>query len=257
MKIKLKVLSNKNNIQVYLLNEKFIVKKAATELIQSERLFFTMNRGKLFEKILYTKNDIIVYKFVPNKSNQIKLTAQNYEKYSKQLKKVINNYKELKIEGYGKIYTLKNSWSEFLFSEINSRIDTINDKEKTEKVIKVIKRLEEYPFKKKVIHGDLGIYNMIYNERKIKLIIDPNPILGDKLYDVAYFLFSNLNFWKIENIDKISIEYEEPKLKVIYMMYVVLYIRISIEIKHNNEEKKRAYNQIWKQIENEEAKMKK
>lgn len=248
-------LTNKNNTKVYLLNNKYIVKESDSITIKCENLFFNIYKGAKFEKIIYfsQKSNFIMYKYL--KAN-CKLNQKSFNKFQRQIKKIMKNYVSTKFEGYGRIENLKVSWNEFLVSEIEEKDDAVQDKNKGLKVRNAIDKIKKYPFNKKIIHGDFGIYNMIYTQNKIKLIIDPQPVLGDYMFDVITFLFSKKDFFKIEYIYTLSREYHESVEKVISLMYVILYLRIGILKKYNtNDSDINKYNNIWNKIEKEEIKI--
>lgn len=241
-------MENKNK-KVIIIDKKFVVKRASENILKSEKFFIDSNKKLNVQNIicinipeLYT-----VYKYI---DGDIIHELADVNKCLENIYKLINQYSDTDMEGYGCIYDLKKTWIEFLESEIKCQSKYI-DKSKfyyNHKVMKKLKILENYPTKKKILHGDLGGFNIICKNKKIVGIIDPRTIIGDPIYDFIYFIFSNYNIAKNINIKEIINITKEPKEKIFAMIYILLYDRIAREQK-NKTYYKNEFFKIWDLIE--------
>src|SRR5690606_27386382 len=97
--------------------------------------------------------------------------------------------------GYGDLIKPSNSWQEFLqvlIRDCKSYLKGILLKEHFDLIENSINTLQNYPFEKKLLHGDLRLENFIFENGTLTGIIDPYPMVGDSLYDKIYFLFSTI-----------------------------------------------------------------
>ena len=177
-------------------------------------------------------------------------SSRDIDNCLEQIYKLIKKYKNSSKNGFGYIYDLKNTWKEFLESEIEQKAAYIrNDGTEMRNIVhKKLEILGKYKFDKKLIHGDLGGFNLICKNHDIVGIIDPRVIIGDPLYDYIFFVFSSYNICSNLELTKvIDVLSNEPREKIIAMMYIILFDRISIEEKHNTQSKKKFYK-IWNQL---------
>ena len=197
------------------------------------------------------ENNYIIY-------NYIKGTELNYKNNIKDLLNdiyhMLNKYITIDVEGYGEIFNLKKTWEEFLREEIkNQGKYIIVDREKlTYKVLKQLEIINFFTIEPKLLHGDFGTFNIIFNNNKVTGIIDSRTIIGDFLYDFIYFIFSNYNITQNVNLYYIVSflnDTVEDFKKILSLMYILLYIRISIETKNQTNHISDFYN-VWNEIEN-------
>lgn len=247
----LKLLKKNNYKEVYAISDKYIIKKSNINEVKAEKFFFDTYNGKIYEKILwYEENsEFIVYNYIENTS--LKLKEINLKKVLFEIWNIINLYKKINIDGFGEIFNRVDSWSEFLNREVElKRKDIPFEKEKYLKVKKSINVIKLFKFEKKLIHGDLGIYNILFKDEKIIGVIDPRVIIGDALYDFIFFYLSHINIIKnIEIEDIINMLKNEAKEKIINLMYLLLYDRIAIETKNHRDYVLKEYYELWKKLE--------
>ena len=92
----------------------------------------------------------------------------------------------------------------------------------------------KYEFYKKLMHGDFGIHNMLFLDNELTGIIDPQPLIGDPLYDFIFFIFSASKISLLININDIyNLIPNEPKEKINAMITIILFGRIARCIKYN------------------------
>lgn len=225
--------------KVYLLNNKYIVKFNNRVTIEGEKVYFEKNHNKYNEKILLYDNEnynYIVYKFIENDDIAERKNI-NIKELIKSIKDLVYNYEKYDWNGYGYLFEEKKSWKQFFKTEMESRKENAFkylEKSEYKKVEKAIELIYKYNFNTVILHGDLGIYNLLFKNNKLVGIIDPQPISGDCIYDYIFFIFSNLNFCK--NI-KLSDIYEdlknEPIEKINAMIILILFDRIIRCVRYN------------------------
>ena len=251
MKNDLKLLKKNNYKEVYEISNKYIIKKSNINEVKAEKFFFDIYNERIYEKILwYEENsEFIVYNYI--KSTPLKLKETNFKKVLTEVWNIMNSYKKINIDGFGEIFNRVDSWSEFLNKEVElKRKDIPFEKEKYLKVKKAINVIKLFKFEKKLIHGDLGIYNILLKNERIVGVIDPRVIIGDALYDFIFFYLSHINIIKnIDIEDIINMLKNEAREKIINLMYLLLYDRIAIETKNHREYVLEEYYKLWRELE--------
>ena len=242
-----KMLKN-NKKKVYLINNKYILKKDSRERLLAENIFLSLYKKKEVERVIFYKKNSSYAIYEYQKEDILNIESkENILQYIRQIKKFIDNYIEYKCYGYGDILNRVDSWRTFLEKEINEK-SKFMDIEKNEIIKNSLNIVSKYKFKKKVIHGDLGIYNVIFQNDKIKIVIDPRTIIGDPLFDFIYFILSKRDFIENMNIDNFIDITSQPRQKVIELMKILLYIRISINKKNGLQVNK--YEELWDKLVN-------
>lgn len=243
----LKLISKRNNKVVININNRYVIKMCSKDILLSQKLFFESYKEKdIYEQILklnYNKS-YIVCKYEKNDSfDKIK----EFNNIFIQVKDIVNTYDFITYFGYGDLFDLKDTWCEFLEEEIkhNRKYFTLKNNEE-ELLMCALENIKKFNFQKKLIHGDLGCYNIIFNGQKIKKIIDARVIIGDPLYDLIFYIFSSSKILKDLNLKKMILEMGEPIEKVKSLMIIILYNRISILIKNNKGIE--YYMEKWKEV---------
>ena len=156
--------------RVILLNNKYLIKQNTVASIKAEIEFFENTFSTFFQELVYypPNFEFVVYKFISGKP--MKKITSSKEIISKVLE-ISKSFSKTSKPGFGYLGEAFDSWSEFLLHEAFHRpnIDDI-DKQIVEDAIKT---LENYPFEKKLIHGDFGTHNFIENNGKFVGIIVP------------------------------------------------------------------------------------
>ena len=216
--------------RVFLLNNKYLVKQNNYQSIKAEIEFFENTFSTFFQKLVYYPSNFqfVVYEFIPGKPMKKIISPTEI------ISKIIEVSKVFSVSskpGFGYLGEEFSSWQEFLMHEAFHRqnIDSIDK----QIVVNAIKSLEEYSFEKKLIHGDFGSHNFIEYDGNFVGIIDPQPIIGDPLYDIIFAICSNVNLLSTYSLDELSFITNEPKEKIRLMFIVVLYARISRALKYH------------------------
>ena len=225
---------------VLLLNNKYLIKQNVKSVLESETKFLKQNTSDLLQKIIYIDPDFkfVIYEFIPGEAMK---HVDNPEDTIAKIITTVSNYKSYDKEGFGYFDEKVNSWSEFLESEINHSSSNIENNfslsqiPSKEKSLENIKILEKYPFTKKLLHGDFGTHNFIKSPETGLLvgIIDPMTVIGDPLYDILFAFASNVQILETLSLNKICELTNEPKEKVVTLLSIVIYSRISRCLKYH------------------------
>lgn len=238
--------------RVILLNDEYLIKQNNPTLLKGEIEFLSLNKQELLQKIIYVhpNYEYAVYSFI--KGNTMKRVI-NVDDTINKLVKIVNSYKEYNKGKYGYFEEQVNSWNEFLLDEVNSSGKNLKEYiPKNELVIDCITYLKKYSFKKKILHGDFGTHNFIEKDNKLVGIIDPEPVLGDSLYDILFAFVSNVDILKNITLERLETLLDEDIKKVYSMFVIVLYSRISRCLKYHKEDID-IYMNYWKYLESKKS----
>ena len=223
-----------NNNKLYSINNKYFI-KFKDELSAIEEKMYFKYTSEFSPKLYYSniKNKMLVYELLIAEdlldANRVQNLIEIVYKYAK-------SRPETKRHGYGYFGIENNSWLEFLTQEVNnSKQYLIDNNKKISFVIvdKALKNIGKYKFKKRILHGDFGLHNTMIAENKDIYFIDPEPVLGDWMYDFIFFCFSDLSVLQMIDFEKISNLINEDKNKVKSMMIIVLFNRLRRILKYS------------------------
>ena len=217
--------------RVILLNDEYIIKQ--NNNIEAELEFFKYNHIDSFQKLVYVGDDnkYVVYTFLKGRPMK---GVTNPEYALEKIIEITSLYQSYDKQGYGYFLDKVNTWEDFLLKEIEScsnvRKEYIKD---WDLLIRCVKRLNDFPFIKKVIHGDFGTHNFIEKDGKFFGVIDPDTVIGDALYDTLFAIVSNTAILKIVNLEKLYTLIDDAPEKIYCMLMIVLVSRISRCLKYH------------------------
>lgn len=235
---------------VFLLNDCYLVKQNTKLILKAEIEFLKHNNSDMFQKIVYIhpKYEYVVYKFIDGE------TMRNVDDVNDTIQKLINitkTYINYEKDGFGYLNEETSSWSRFLKDE--TTYSSLNMKEHipSKKIVnKCIETLENYPFDKKLLHGDFGTHNFIQENGKLVGVIDPMPVIGDSLYDLLFAVVSNVNILSSVSLEDLYNLVDEPQEKIKAMLTIVLYCRISRCLKYHPKDID-VYMEYWNKLTQE------
>ncbi|WLD92556.1 phosphotransferase [Alkalihalobacillus sp. AL-G] len=104
-----------------------------------------------------------------------------------------------------------------------------------------------------VLHGDFGVHNFLFDQRKLTGIIDPIPVVGRKMYDILYAFCSSpddLEFSILLNIVEQLKGTSFHENEIAEDMILALYFRVATCIKHHPNDLKQYLHawKVWKQL---------
>lgn len=252
--LKYKKITKGVHSNVFLLNDKFIIKFNDDITIKGEKTFFEKNINEYNEKIILYDNvdyKYIVYKYIEN--NEFDMSKVDITELKKQIKNYILSYKECKWEGYGYLFEEQETWKNFFEYEMNWRKEyalKLLSKDEYSKVQKAMQIIGEYKFKQVILHGDLGVHNLLFLNNELTGIIDPQPVAGDRMYDYIFFIFSDTRICNNIKLEEIYQDFtNEPIKKIKALIILILFDRIIRCVRHNLPEIT-TYIDLWKKFSN-------
>lgn len=227
------VIVNKTSRKVIGLNKKFVIKIDNVDRIKKEFNFCNIYKDEeIYERVIYHdfSKGYIVYEYIEGKEiNNI----ENWEDIVKQLNENTNNYKKYD-KGYKDLlYCDDKEWLLFLERKLMENIKYHLPNQQELKILKKsFENLRKFNIDTYVIHGDLGIYNILIpiKDKKIK-IIDPYPMAGAVNYDILTFFCSSIKILNYFGVNYI-INFFKNEKENLYLFIIVLYMRICIESKY-------------------------
>lgn len=191
----------KSDSIVFSLNNKYLIKTVDENTLNTQVEFLRFYKdSNFFQKIITYNKELkyICFEFLEgeNFSNIDKIDVKDIVN---QIYNITSSYKKYSYDGYRYLYENRLSWDKFLESEVEyskKEIESININLK--KVYEALKNIKNYHIDKYLIHGDFGTHNFLVNDNNI-LVIDPMPIVGDRIYDFYFALFSNVSLFN--NLD--------------------------------------------------------
>ena len=225
-------LKSNNDKTVILLNHSYIIKIDTTQELLMEYYFYINTPCSYLPNILLFDicNHFLVYSYISG--TPVNCVDKNIITSLANLK-----YSSISTHKYGYLISPFKTWISFIIEQLQSDrliLNSIIDSTFLNKISYLLyNKLTNFSFETKLIHGDLGIYNIILDNQKLVGIIDPFPLIGDPLYDILFFCVSseklvtyiNLNF--LSSITHCSIE------KIILLLFPILINRIARQKKNN------------------------
>ena len=235
---------------VILLNDCYLIKQNTKLILKAEIEFLKHNNLDMFQKILYVdpKYEFVVYEFINGE------TMKHVDDVDDTLKKLIDitkTYSNYEKNSFGYLNEEVSSWSRFLKDEITYSSFNLKQYIPSRKVVnKCIDVLENYPFDKKLLHGDFGTHNFIQENGKLVGVIDPMPVIGDSLYDLLFAVVSNVDLLSSISLDKLHLLIDEPDEKIDALLAIVLYCRVSRCLKYHPHDLD-SYLSFWNKLVDE------
>lgn len=220
---------------VFKLQNKYLVKITDELTIKTQKEFFNYYNENYLQKLIHINEELnyIIFEFIEGEKFHLEIDTKALHIFE-QLISITLNYKKYDYNGYGYLFEDYNkSWDEFLLDEaLNSykEMPEIN----MDKVYESLEIIKQYKVDKYLIHGDFGTHNFIMQKNKIK-VIDPMCVVGDKLYDFYFAIFSNdeifnnIELWIILKQFDYEMEYKKA------LLTIVLFIRMGRAKKYDKE----------------------
>lgn len=238
--LKIKITKTKNlkgttNSTILLLNDQYVLKIDDPMYIKETISFLENCKSSAFTKLLYSNKEknFIVYQYLEGKTYP---SFENIDVYQllKDLYKITQSYPKSN-EKYGHLTYKFDTWTEFLKDDISyckEQITCLDDID-YQLINLEINNLNRFEFDKVLMHGDFGTHNFIFSNNKLVGIIDPQPIVGDSLYDFFFACVSDTKILKAVTLDQIFSIPNAPKSKMKSMFLIVLYNRIQRCLKYH------------------------
>lgn len=221
---------------VFAIDNKYLVKTMNHLEITTQEIFLNLyNNIPEFVKILYINKNInfIVFEYVDG----LLFKYKNDVDIVDTLYSIVSQYKLYDSDYYGYLLEDEKTWCEFLKGETNYDIAELqNDNLMQDKLQEAILHISREKAPKYLLHGDFGGHNfMIDKDGKLK-VIDPMPVVGDRLYDFYFAIFSTVDIFKNLDLDYILHFFDEDINHKKAILTVCLYIRMVRAYKYNRED---------------------
>ncbi|MDR7071579.1 aminoglycoside phosphotransferase family protein [Fictibacillus barbaricus] len=237
---------------------KFVIKMNEPHVLEAESHFLNFyKKVSLLPRLVYVDPSFhyIVYSFIPGSVhyNRSKKNELLFDLVHDQ----INHYQPVSdSEGWGWADETVDSWQAFLehrFMEASKTLESHLQKEDLDIVAKLVKSPNRKSTNKEpyLLHGDCGVHNFIFDDRKLCGVIDPTPVYGEPLYDLIYAFCSSPDDLTKETINTAvsHLKNNSRDDKFLYEEVLIgLFLRIATCVRHHPddlEEYLRAWS-YWK-----------
>ncbi len=225
----------KSDSIVISLEDKYLIKTVDENTYKTQKKFLTLYEDiDNFQTILCDSSDLkyICYKFMFGEKLE-KVEDINPQKIVDDLYIITNSYKKIDAPGFGYLEEANKSWETFLSDEVEyGYYELIELSIPMEKVNKALEKIKTYEIDKYLIHGDFGTHNFLFDNDYIN-VIDPMPVVGDRLYDFYYAVTSDVRIFNKVDIDYILSFYDEDMEYKKLLFIICLYIRMSRAYKYD------------------------
>lgn len=235
--------------ETFLVNRRYVFKAGHPTKLKSELLFNNYYNGQHFvQKLVFCDKmyRYIVYNYIPG---EIEPQYPNAKIIWKQMVKFIAGYLPYYEQGFGDLNKPSETWTQFLtklVDDCKSNLKGVFLKQDFEQLSHAITTLESYSFEKKLLHGDLRLENLVFNQGVLAGVIDPYPMIGDPLYDLLFFYISTPDMVTHTPLNKLHKVLKQPIQKVQAYLLIVLCVKLKRIIKYQNDMEHLAfYKDLW------------
>jgi fructosamine-3-kinase len=244
-------------------NTRFVIKMNEPHVLEAESNFLTVYKQvSLLPELVYVdpSYNYIVYSFIPGSVHYNR--SKKNEMLFDLVHNLINHYQPVSDSGgWGWADEVTDSWQAFLeqrFKELSKTLDSYLQKEDIDLVSELVKSPNRNSINKepRLLHGDCGVHNFIFDDRKLCGVIDPTPVYGEPLYDLIYAFCSSPDDLTKETIDTAA-SYLKNNSNDEHFLYeevlIGLFFRIATCVRHHPddlEEYLRAW-EYWKGVVNQ------
>lgn len=236
----------------------YVLKKDRPEIIATTNDFLNTYRNiNLLPNVVYTDEnyEFILYSYILgdthiNRGSKLEWMTIIVEELLNKYKKADENISRGRVTG-----TNRNSWSDFNLESLEYAKTNIGDlfsKEEHRRVASLVEKLNTYEYQeeKYYLHGDAGVHNFVFNNKKLNGIIDPSPLIGPRIYDFTYAFCSSPDDLDLETLfSSFSLLYQDNPInnsKLLEEVLFQLYTRIGI-CKKVHPHDLSAYLNAWKE----------
>jgi len=238
---------------------KYIIKMGATsQIINLERFFKRYPRVQLFPHYLYSNSEkgYIVYSYIKGTTHFNRGSKLNW--MNTLVNELFNKYEKCdSTSDWGRIGLPRNTWKEFNHISVDQAFKNMEDLLPKEDYLTVKsfinKAREDEEYEKYLLHGDAGVHNFVFDQKNIRGVIDPAPMVGPIIYDFTYAFCSSLDDLNLETLlDSYSKLHHVnlDKQRLIEEVFIQLYTRIGVCVKvhpHDLEDYLRAWD-YWRNL---------
>lgn len=208
----------------------------------TEQFLLTYKEVALLPKLIYTdkKKEFLVYTYFSGQTHNHR--GSKLEWMTILIEELFNKYHKVdERNDWGRVNGAKRaSWADFNLSSFEFAKQNMGDllsNDEHERVELLIHKLKAYENqeKKYYLHGDAGVHNFVYENNKIKGVIDPSPLIGPKIYDFTYAFCSSpdkLNkstlYSAISFLKDVSYSKERLVEEVLFQLYTRIGVCVNV-----------------------------
>ncbi|GGE69128.1 phosphotransferase [Priestia taiwanensis] len=223
------------------------------EIIHVERFFQAYQNIELFSKLGYVDPEkrFLVYTHIEGTTHIHCGKKINW--LSDLVTNFFNHYKEVEVnESWGSLVSPSSSWHAFCMENIDfarTRIQqhlTDEDYNKVKDLVDWLAQFEQED-KKYLVHGDVGVHNMVFDNEQLVGVIDPDALVGTSMYDFTYAFCSSPDDLNVETLlEAANLLNHGPinEQRLIAEVFVSLYVRIGTCIAWHPSDLE-AYLEVW------------
>jgi fructosamine-3-kinase len=224
-------------------NTRFVIKMNEPHVLEAESHFLDFYKHINFLPELVHVDpsyNYIVYSYIPGSVHYNR--SEKNEMLFDLVQNLVNYYQPVSdSSGWGWTDDVTDSWTAFLehrFIDASETLESYLQKEDINLVNELVKspnrnRASEKPY---LLHGDCGVHNFIFDDRKLCGVIDPTPVYGEPLYDLIYAFCSSPDGLTKETINTAAshLKNDTHDEKQLYEEVVIgLFFRIATCVRHH------------------------
>jgi fructosamine-3-kinase len=211
---------------VFSIDEKFLIKISDKRTVKEQVEFLTTNTSAVFQKYLCSDEELeyACLGFIEGK--HYKDDPIDASSAARQIADIVKSYAPYSCDNYGFMNDMKPTWYDFLLDEIDYASRRIPDLSQ-DAVRSALEKVRGFEPEKHMLHGDFGTHDFLVKDGVIR-VIDPMPVIGDKLYDFYFAILSNIGIFPELGLDYIFSffdEYERDYKEA--LLTIALYVRTS------------------------------
>ena len=187
--------------RVFSAQGKYLVKISDDATVWAQREFLTKVSHSAFQKLLCWSDELCYECFEFIEGVHYKEAPLEASEAVRQIAEIVATYPEYAHEGYGFLGDEKATWGEFLLDEIEYAAQRAPEVS-VDKVRAALEIAGARTPKQYLMHGDFGAHNFLVHDGKIR-VIDPMPVVGDRLYDFYFAVLSNVDIFRELSADYI------------------------------------------------------
>lgn len=214
------------NSTVFSIDNEYLVKVADERTVRELVEFLTTNTSPVFQKHLCSDEELKYACLGFIEGMHYKEAPLEAHEAAEQIAKIVNSYAVYDCDKYGFMNDMKPTWHDFLLDEVEyaaKRIPEISQ----DAVRAALEKMQGVEPEKRLLHGDFGTHNFLVNRGVIR-VIDPMPVVGDKLYDFYFAILSNIGIFPELGLDYIFSFFDEYDGEYKHALLVIaLYVRMS------------------------------
>ena len=211
---------------VFSIDNKYLIKISDQRTVREQVEFLTTNTSDVFQKYLCSDEELEYACLGFIEGEHYKDDPVEAYSAAKQIADIVSSYAPYSCDNYGFMNDMKPTWYDFMLDEVEYASQRIPDLPR-DAVNAALEKMRGVEPEKRMLHGDFGTHNFLVKDGIIR-VIDPMPVIGDKLYDFYFAILSNIGIFPELGLDYIFSffdEYDRDYKEA--LLTIALYVRTS------------------------------